>query len=70
MALHRGLQITLFLKPLQQRIQTSGTDAVTVMSKLLDHAEAENRPFNRMVENVQADKPRIKITIRHRRQRI
>src|ERR1700730_1289011 len=57
-------QVPLLFKPLEERIQAPWTDAVAVPGKLLDHAQAEHRPLNCMMKNVEPDQTRVQIPVR------
>jgi hypothetical protein len=48
---------------MKQRIQAAGADAVSVRVQLLDHPQAENRLFGRMVQHMQLDQPGVQVTV-------
>jgi hypothetical protein len=52
-----------FLQAIQQRIQRAWTDAVAMPGEFLLHAEAKDRGFYCVVENVQPNQARIQIAV-------
>jgi hypothetical protein len=53
-------QVLLLFKPVEKRVEAPRTDSVSVLGKLLDHAKAEDRSFDRMMENVKPDQAEYK----------
>src|SRR5437016_5136281 len=60
-ALFGRAQITLILEAVQERIQTTGADPVSVPRELLDHAETEDGLFDGVVQDVKADESGIQL---------
>ena len=58
-----GAQIALLLQAVKQRIQTPGTDAVAVPRQFLDHAQPEDRLFDGVMQDVQADQAGVQIAV-------
>jgi hypothetical protein len=52
-------KVALFLQPMQERVEAAGTDSVSVPSQFLGHAETKDRPFNSVVEDVEAYQTRV-----------
>jgi hypothetical protein len=47
----------------QNWVESSGADFVTVAAKLFQHAQTEDRFLASVMEHVQADQPGVKIAI-------
>ena len=48
---------------MQEWIESSETDPITVPRQLLGHFESEDGPFHGMMQNVQADQAGVKIAV-------
>ena len=55
-----------FSRDLAAAIEASGTDAISVTPKLLDHAEPEDRTFGGMMQHVQTNQTRVQRAVGRR----
>src|SRR5690349_8808891 len=58
-------KIALPFQAVQDWVERSGADAISVPRQLLEHAESEDRFFDGMVQNVQPDQSRVKLAVRN-----
>jgi hypothetical protein len=56
-------EVSLLFQPVQDWVQSSRTDPISVPCKLLDHAEAENRFLGRVMQDVEADKAGVQVAV-------
>lgn len=59
----RRTDIPLFLQTMQDRIERAGAYLVAMTPKLFEHSQAENRLLASVMENVEANQPRIELAI-------
>ena len=59
----RGLQQTAALQLMQERIEGSGANAVSVMRQFLHHGQTEDRLVSRMHQHVNADQAEVEIAL-------
>jgi hypothetical protein len=51
---------------MKDRIERSCAQPITVPAQLVDHRLAEDRPFGRVMQDVQPDQPGVEVAINHR----
>src|ERR1035438_4561825 len=56
-------QVTLLLQAVQQGVEGTGADAITVAGQFLHHAEPEGRLFGCVVQHMQADQAGVEIPV-------
>ena len=59
----RGFEEAGVLEAVEERVESSGADAVAVVSKLLHHGETEDGLMRRVGEHVDADEAEVKFTL-------
>src|SRR5436309_5189983 len=64
-ALRSGFQIPFPFEAVQDRIERSQAEFVAVARQLFGHAQSEDRLLGRVMQDVQADQPRVQVPVRH-----
>ena len=65
MALFGRAEISLLLHPMKNRVKRARADLVAVAPELLDHGEAVQGAFGRVMEQMQANQPGVEFTVYH-----
>ena len=59
----RGFEEAGVLEAVEERVESSGADAIAVVSKLLHHGETEDGLVRRVGEHVDADEAEVKFAL-------
>ncbi len=60
------MEVAFLFEPVEKGVEAAGADTVAMAGELFDHAEAEDRFFDGMVQDVEANQAGIEIAVRGR----